>query len=82
MRTAGEPISIRPAGAFDVISVPAAATTPLTLPGIGLSIPHVVEREAEPYLALGASGAMRDLPQFAPPLLLRSVKSEYLMNQL
>lgn len=45
------------------------AVTETALPGIGLSIPSVIEREAEPYLAIRAAGAMRDLPHFAPPLL-------------
>jgi len=44
------------------------AVTETALPGIGLSIPQVVERGAEPYLAIRTGGAMRDLPQFAPPL--------------
>ncbi len=43
--------------------------TETALPGIDLSIPQVIERDAEPYLAFCAAGAMRDLPQFAPPLL-------------
>ena len=44
------------------------AATETAMPGVGLSIPQVVEREATPDLAIKASGAMRDLPQFAPPL--------------
>ena len=39
------------------------AATETAMPGVGLSIPQVVEREATPYLAIKASGAMRDLPQ-------------------
>jgi effector-binding domain-containing protein len=37
------------------------------LRGIGLSIPQVIERADEPYLAIAASGPMVSLPQFAPP---------------
>ena len=44
------------------------AVTETALPGIGLSIPQVVEREAVPSVALRASGEMRKLPEFAPPL--------------
>lgn len=35
--------------------------------GIGLSIPQVIERNGEPYLAITVSGPMTDLPSFAPP---------------
>ncbi|MEC9342642.1 MAG: GyrI-like domain-containing protein [Pseudomonadota bacterium] len=45
------------------------SVTETALPGIGLSIPRVIEREAESYLAMRSGGAMRDLPQFAPPLI-------------
>ncbi|MCG6857892.1 MAG: GyrI-like domain-containing protein [Salaquimonas sp.] len=41
--------------------------TETAMPGIGLSIPQVIEREAEPCLAFRTGGAMTDLPQFAPP---------------
>ncbi|MEZ5872606.1 MAG: GyrI-like domain-containing protein [Nitratireductor sp.] len=43
------------------------ATTETALPGISLSIPSVVEREAEPFLAIAATGEMAKLPEFAPP---------------
>ena len=43
------------------------APTETAMPGIGLSIPSVVERKAVPYLAIAASGPMRALPEFAPP---------------
>lgn len=43
------------------------APTETDMPGIGLTIPSVMERKAVPYLAIAASGPMRDLPQFAPP---------------
>jgi len=42
------------------------AVTETAMPGIGLSIPQATERKAMPYVALRASGPMRDLPQFAP----------------
>lgn len=45
--------------------------TETALPGAGLSIPQVIEREAEAYLACRAGGAMRDLPRFAPPHFAR-----------
>ncbi|MCU0790909.1 MAG: hypothetical protein MUE79_07655, partial [Nitratireductor sp.] len=35
--------------------------------GIGLSIPQVIERSGEPYLAIAVKGPMASLPQFAPP---------------
>lgn len=41
--------------------------TQTAMPGIGLTIPVVIERRAEPYLACRIAGKMRDLPQFAPP---------------
>ena len=34
--------------------------------GIALSVPGVVQRKAAPYLAIPVSGAMVDLPKFAP----------------
>ena len=43
------------------------AVTETALPGAGLSIPCVVEREAQPCLVIRTSGAMPDLPKFAPP---------------
>ena len=43
------------------------ADTQTAMPGIGISIPVVVERPAQPYLALRAEGRMHDLPVFAPP---------------
>ncbi|MFP1630381.1 GyrI-like domain-containing protein [Zhengella sp. ZM62] len=36
--------------------------------GAGLSVPSVTVRDAVPYVAIAASGAMADLPRFAPPL--------------
>lgn len=39
--------------------------------GVSLSIPGVVMREAEPYLAIRAQGPMAKLPEFAPPLFAR-----------
>ena len=41
------------------------------LDGAGLSIPGLVNRKAEPYLAIPAKGPMMDLPNFAPPLFPR-----------
>lgn len=35
--------------------------------GAGLSIPCVIIRKAEPYMAIPASGPMPELPEFAPP---------------
>ncbi|QKV19757.1 GyrI-like domain-containing protein [Oricola thermophila] len=35
--------------------------------GAGLSVPCVIEREAEHYVALPAAGPMSNLPEFAPP---------------
>ena len=35
--------------------------------GAGLSIPSVVTRKAEPYMAIVATGPMPRLPEFAPP---------------
>ncbi|MEZ5792785.1 MAG: GyrI-like domain-containing protein [Nitratireductor sp.] len=43
------------------------ATTETALPGIALSIPSVVVRKAEPFLAIAATGEMAKLPEFAPP---------------
>jgi DNA gyrase inhibitor GyrI len=43
------------------------AVTETAMDGIGLSIPHVVERPATPSLAYRISGKMSELPQFAPP---------------
>lgn len=42
------------------------AVTQTALPGIGLSIPQVGDRHAQPYLAIRANGPMQQLPQFAP----------------
>jgi len=39
--------------------------------GVALSIPSVVTREAEPYLAIRTHGPMTKLPEFAPPLFPR-----------
>ncbi|MCI5077704.1 GyrI-like domain-containing protein [Oricola sp.] len=39
--------------------------------GVVLSIPSVVTRQAEPYLAIRAAGPMAKLPDFAPPLFPR-----------
>ncbi|GIL03284.1 MAG: DNA gyrase inhibitor [Alphaproteobacteria bacterium] len=47
------------------------AITETAMPGIGLSIPAVIEREAVPYLAIRASGPMRELVRFAPPVFHR-----------
>lgn len=41
--------------------------TETALPGIGLSIPQVVERPAAPFVAYRIGGQMRELPNFAPP---------------
>jgi effector-binding domain-containing protein len=43
------------------------AVTQTGMAGIGLSIPQLIERDGEPYLAVAASGPMTDLPTFAPP---------------
>ncbi|MCB1457506.1 MAG: GyrI-like domain-containing protein [Nitratireductor sp.] len=43
------------------------ATTETALHGAGLSIPSVLERKAEPFLAIAATGEMVKLPEFAPP---------------
>jgi effector-binding domain-containing protein len=45
------------------------AVTETGMDGCGLSIPRVVERGAEPYLAIAASGPMTALPSFGPPKL-------------
>lgn len=47
------------------------AVTKTAFDGAGLSVPQVIERDAEPYLAIRASGRMTHLPQFAPPLFPR-----------
>jgi len=39
--------------------------------GVSLSIPGVVMRAAEPYLAIRAHGPITKLPEFAPPLFAR-----------
>ncbi len=44
--------------------------TKTALPGIGVSMPVVVERDAMHYLKIAVSGPMRALPQFAPPKLI------------
>jgi effector-binding domain-containing protein len=43
------------------------AVTETNMDDAGLSIPHVVKRGAEPYLAIAVSGPMTDLPSFGPP---------------
>lgn len=45
--------------------------TETAFPGVGLSVPQVVVREATPCVAIAASGPMVDLPRFAPPLFPR-----------
>jgi effector-binding domain-containing protein len=41
--------------------------TKTAMDGVHLSVPHVIMREAVPYVAIPASGKMRALPEFAPP---------------
>lgn len=45
--------------------------TKTAFPGAHLSVPQVVERKARPYAAIKASGAMTNLPVFAPPLFAK-----------
>lgn len=46
--------------------------TRTAMPGIGLSIPQLIERKAEPYVAFRIGGKMSELPQFAPPYIDRT----------